>query len=207
MDHLIQKYTAITVEDLQKDLSIVYNAFIMFTVFFVFLLLMFFYRETVKKLTSFKNRKKLDLNKENNQDFGFFDFFKNVFMSISFIAVLCTGIAYSNGKEMLNKAQSGETVMGLKDVSLTEIKDKITIENNKLIIDKLPNNFDYKHDTIESNRKQVFEIERFSNTDKVLALIYTDPDIYDPVREYTLTVNELKEIIENQENRKKEVNS
>ena len=141
MDHLIQKYTAITVEDLQKDLSIVYNAFIMFTVFFVFLLLAFIFRETIKKLTSFKNRKKLDLNKDNNQDFVFFDFFKNVFMSISFIAVLCTGIAYSNGKEMLKKAQSGETVMVLKDVSLTEIKDKITIDNNKLTIDKLPDDF------------------------------------------------------------------
>lgn len=36
MDYLIQKYTSITVEDLQKDLSIVYNAFIMFTVFFFY---------------------------------------------------------------------------------------------------------------------------------------------------------------------------
>ena len=71
MDYLIQKYTSITVEDLQKDLSIVYNAFIMFTVFFVFLLLMSVYRETIKKLTYFKNRKKLDLNKDNNQDFVF----------------------------------------------------------------------------------------------------------------------------------------
>lgn len=132
MDYLIQKYTSITVEDLQKDLSIVYNAFIMFTVFFVFLLLMFVYRETIKKLTSFKNRKKLDLNKDNNQDFVFFDFFKNVFMVISFIAILCTEIAYLNGKEMLKKAQSGEVVMGFKDVPLTEIKDKITIDNNKM---------------------------------------------------------------------------
>ena len=34
MDHLIQKYTAITVEDLQKDLSIVYNAFIIVSIYF-----------------------------------------------------------------------------------------------------------------------------------------------------------------------------
>ena len=196
MDHLIQKYTAITVEDLQKDLSIVYNAFIMFTVFFVFLLLMFFYRETVKKLTSFKNRKKLDLNKKNNQDFGFFDFFKNVFMSISFIAVLCTRIAYSNGKEMLKKAQSGETVMGLKDVSLTEIKDKITIDNNKLTIDKLPDDFYYKDSTISKNEKQVFEIDRFLFSNEVLRIIHLDEDDESDT-EYKISAKELKEIREN----------
>ena len=196
MDHLIQKYTAITVEDLQKDLSIVYNAFIMFTVFFVFLLLAFIFRETIKKLTSFKNRKKLDLNKDNNQDFVFFDFFKNVFMSISFIAVLCTGIAYSNGKEMLAKAQSGETVMGWKDVSLTEIKDKITIDNDKLTIDNLPDNFKYKNDSYNKKEKQVFEIKSFLFTDKVLNLVYLDEDD-EPEAEYKISAKELKEIREN----------
>ena len=196
MDYLIQKYTSITVEDLQKDLSIVYNAFIMFTVFFVFLLLMFFYRETVKKLTSFKNRKKLDLNKDNNQDFVFFDFFKNVFMSISFIAVLCTGIAYLKGKEMLKKAQSGEVVMGFKDVSLIEIKDKITIDNNKMTIDKLPDNFYYKDSTISKNEKQVFEIDNFLYSNKVLKLVHMDED-YDLDEEYKISAKELKEIQEN----------
>lgn len=196
MDYLIQKYTSITVEDLQKDLSIVYNAFIMFTVFFIFLLLMFVYRETVKKLTSFKNKKKLDLNKDNNQDFVFFDFFKNVFMSISFIAVLCTGIAYSNGKEMLKKAQSGETVMGLKDVSLVEIKDKITIDNNKMTIDKLPDNFYYKDSTISKNEKQVFEIDNFLYSNKVLKLVHMD-EKYDLDEEYKISAKELKEIKEN----------
>lgn len=196
MDYLIQKYTSITVEDLQKDLSIVYNAFIMFTVFFVFLLLMFVYRETVKKLTSFKNRKKLDLNKDNNQDFVFFDFFKNVFMSISFIAVLCTGIAYLKGKEMLKKAQSGEVVMGFKDVSLIEIKDKITIDNNKMTIDKLPDNFYYKDSTISKNEKQVFEIDNFLYSNKVLKLVHMDED-YDLDEEYKISAKELKEIQEN----------
>ena len=157
MDHLIQKYTAITVEDLQKDLSIVYNAFIMFTVFFVFLLLAFIFRETIKKLTFFKNRKKLDLNKE---------------------------------------AQSGEVVMGLKDVPLTEIKDKITIDNNKLTIDKLPDNFYYKDSSISKNEKQEFEIKSFLFTDKVLNLVYLDEDD-EPEAEYKITGEELKEIREN----------
>ena len=196
MDYLIQKYTSITVEDLQKDLSIVYNAFIMFTVFFVFLLLMSVYRETIKKLTSFKNRKKLDLNKDNNQDFVFFDFFKNVFMSISIIAVLCTGIAYLNGKEMLKKAQSGEVVMGFKDVPLNEIKDKITIDNNKMTIDKLPDNFYYKDSTISKNEKQVFEIDRFLFSNEVLRIIHLDEDD-EPEAEYKISGKELKEIREN----------
>ena len=200
MDHLIQKYTAITVEDLQKDLSIVYNAFIMFTVFFVFLLLAFIFRETIKKLTFFKNRKKLDLNKENNQDFSFFNVFKNIFMGISFIVILFLGLTYSIGKETLKKAQSGEVVMGLKDVPLTEIKDKITIDNNKLTIDKLPDNFYYKDSSISKNEKQEFEIKSFLFTDKVLNLVYLDEDD-EPEAEYKITGEELKEIRENTKNR------
>lgn len=196
MDYLIQKYTSITVEDLQKDLSIVYNAFIMFTVFFVFLLLMSVYRGTIKKLTSFKNRKKLDLNKENNQDSISFDVFKNVFMGISFVVVLFSGLAYSNGKEMLAKAQSGETVMGWKEVSLTEIKDKITIDNNKLTIDKLPDNFKYKNNSFNKKEKQVFEIKTFLFTDKVLNLVYLD-DEGEPISKYEISAKELKEIQEN----------
>ena len=193
MDHLIQKYTAITVEDLQKDLSIVYNAFIMFTVFFVFLLLAFIFRETIKKLTFFKNRKKLDLNKENNQDFNFF---KNIFMGISFIVILFLGLTYSIGKETLKKAQSGEVVMGLKDVPLTEIKDKITIDNNKMTIDKLPDNFYYKDSTISKNEKQAFEIDRFLFSNEVLRIIHLDEDD-EPDTEYKISAKELKEIKEN----------
>lgn len=196
MDHLIQKYTAITVEDLQKDLSIVYNAFIMFTVFFVFLLLAFIFRETIKKLTFFKNRKKLDLNKENNQDFSFFNFFKNIFMGISFIVILFLGLTYSIGKETLKKAQSGEVVRGLKDVPLTEIKDKITIDNNKMTIDKLPDNFYYKDSTISKNEKQAFEIDRFLFSNEVLRIIHLDEDD-EPDTEYKISAKELKEIKEN----------
>lgn len=115
---------------------------------------------------------------------------------ISFIAVLCTGIAYSNGKEMLKKAQSGETVMGLKDVPLTEIKDKITIDNNKMTIDKLPDNFYYKDSTISKNEKQAFEIDRFLFSNEVLRIIHLDEDD-EPDTEYKISAKELKEIREN----------
>ena len=192
----------LTTEYIESYLPNIYNMFIIYGVLFIVLLLDLTLRIAIKNLTFFKNREKLKVKKkENNQTLFFINAIELMFLIAFFILSLFYGITYFNESEKLKKIQSGQTVMDWQQVSLVEIKDKITIENNKLIIDKLPNNFDYKHDTIESNRKQVFEIERFSNTDKVLALIYTDPDIYDPVREYTLTVNELKEIIENQENK------
>lgn len=206
MDYVILKYMPLTTEYIESYLPNIYNMFIIYGVLFIVLLLDLTLRIAIKNLTFFKNREKLKFKKkENNQTLFFINAIELMFLVAFFILSLFYGIKYFNESEKLRKIQSGQTVIDWQQVSLVEIKDKITIENNKLIIDKLPNNFDYKHDTIESNRKQVFEIERFSNTDKVLALIYTDPDIYDPVREYTLTVNELKEIIENQENRKKEV--
>lgn len=196
MDYLIEKYMPLTVKDIEIDLSNIYNVFIIFIVLFIFFLLDFIFREADKKLTIFKNRKKLNLNKEKTQDNISFDFFKNIFMGISFVVVLFSGLAYSNGKEMLKKSQSGETVMGWKDVSLTEIKDKITIDNDKLTIDKLPDNFKYKNDSYNKKEKQVFEIKSFLFTDKVLNLVYLD-DEGEPVSKYEISAKELKEIREN----------
>lgn len=202
MDYVILKYMPLTTEYIESYLPNIYNMFIIYGVLFIVLLLDLTLRIAIKNLTFFKNREKLKLKKkENNQTLFFINAIESMFLVAFFILSLFFGVNYFNESEKLRKIQSGQTVMDWQQVSLVEIKDKITIENNKLIIDKLPNNFDYKHDTIESNRKQVFEIERFSNTDKVLSLTYRDPDIYDPVREYTLTVDELKEIIENQENK------
>lgn len=196
MGYLIEKYTPLTVKDIEIDLSNIFNVFIIFSVFFVLFLLEFIFRKVDKEITIFKNRKKLNLNKENNQDSISFDVFKNVFMGISFVVVLFSGLAYSNGKEMLAKAQSGETVMGWKDVSLTEIKDKITIDNDKLTIDNLPDNFKYKNDSYNKKEKQVFEIKSFLFTDKVLNLVYLDEDD-EPEAEYKISAKELKEIREN----------
>lgn len=196
MDYLIEKYMPLTVKDIEIDLSNIYNVFIIFIVLFILFLLDFIFREVDKKLTIFKNRKKLNLNKEKTQDNISFDFFKNVFMGISFVVVLFSGLAYSNGKEMLAKAQAGETVMGWKDVSLTEIKDKITIDNDKLTIDSLPDNFKYKKDSFNKKEKQVFEIKSFLFTDKVLRLVYYDEE-GEPESEYKISGKELKEIREN----------
>lgn len=196
MDYFIEKYTPLTVKDIEVDLSNIYNVFIIFIVLFIFFLLEFIFRKASKKLTVFKNRKKLNLNKENNQDSISFDFFKNVFMGVSFVVILFSGLAYSNGQEILKKAQSGETIMGWKAVSLTEIKDKITIDNDKLTIDKLPDNFKYKNDSYNKKEKQVFEIESFLFNNEVLSLVYYDEE-GEPESEYKISAKELKEIQEN----------
>ena len=208
MDYVILKYMPLTTEYIESYLPNIYNMFIIYGVLFIVLLLDLTLRIAIKNLTFFKNREKLKLKKkENNQTLFFINAIELMFLVAFFILSLFYGIKYFNESEKLKKLQSGQTVMDWQQVSLVEIKDKITIENNKLIIDKLPNNFDYKHDTIENNRKQVFEISSFSKNNELLKLTYREYDLDQPDREYIITVNELKEIIENQENRKKEVNS
>ena len=193
----------LTTEDLQNELSEINHFFIMFSVFFVVLLLVFIFKARNNNLTFFKNRKKLNINKENNQDFiSFifvdFGFLKSVFMVVSFVFVMFAISMHSETKEKLKKAESGEITWGWKNVSLTEIKDKITIENNKLIIDKLPSNFDYNNSYIKKDKKQIFEIEKGSKNDKFVKLVYIYRDEDDNDIEYKITKNEFKEIQENQ---------
>lgn len=191
---MIQKYMPLTVEDLQSNLSNINVFFIMFSIFSVILLLEFIFR---------LRNKMLNLNKEGNQDFiSFifvdFGFLKSIFMMVSFVFVFFAISMHSETKEKLKKAESGETTWGWKDVSLTEIKDNITIENNKLIIDKLPSNFDYTNSYIKKDKRQIFDIEKISKTDKFVKLVYTYKDEDDNYIEYKIAKNEFKEIQENQ---------
>ena len=191
---MIQKYMPLTVEDLQSNLSNINVFFIMFSIFSVILLLEFIFR---------LRNKMLNLNKEGNQDFiSFifvdFGFLKSIFMMVSFVFVFFAISMHSATKEKLKKAESGETTWGWKDVSLTEIKDNITIENNKLIIDKLPSNFDYTNSYIKKDKRQIFDIEKISKTDKFVKLVYTYKDEDDNYIEYKIAKNEFKEIQENQ---------
>lgn len=191
---MIQKYMPLTVEDLQSNLSNINVFFIMFSIFSVILLLEFI----------FKLRNKiLNLNKEDNQDFiSFifvdFGFLKSIFMVVSFVFVMFAISMHSEIEEKLKKAESGEITWGWKDVSLTEIKDNITIENNKLIINKLPSNFDYANSYIKKDKRQVFDIEKISKTDKFVKLVYIYKDEDDNYIEYKIPKNEFKEIQENQ---------
>lgn len=191
---MIKKYMPLTVEDLQSNVSNINVFFIMFSVFSVILLLEFIFR---------LRNKMLNLNKEGNQDFiSFifvdFGFLKSIFMMVSFVFVFFAISMHSETEEKLKKAESGETTWGWKEVPLTEIKNIITIENNKLIIEKLPSNFDYKNSYNKKDKKQIFEIKRGSKTDKFVKLVYIYKDEDDNDIEYKITKDEFKEIQENQ---------
>lgn len=193
MDYIILKYTPLTIDELKDDLSYSYNVIIIFGIFFIICLLSFIIRE----LIFLKNKKKLDLDK---RDFNLFNFLQSVVMGVSFVVVLFSIFSYSDKSKILKRAESGEIVRVWKGVSLTEIKDNITIYNNKLRIEKLPKNFKYSNVYLYEDTPKEFEISYYSNNKKVKLSLDED-------EEYIINANELKEIIENQENRKKEVNS
>lgn len=180
----------LTTEDLQNSLSDINSVFIIFSVFFVILLLVLIFKI---------RNKKLNINKENNQDsillvFIEFGFLRSIFMIVCFVFVLFSISTYTETKEKLKKAESEEITWGWKEVSLTELKNNITIENNKLIIDRLPSNFDYKNSYIKKDKKQIFEIEKGSKKDKFVKLVYIYRDEDDNTIEYKITKNEFKEI-------------
>lgn len=197
MDYVILKYMPLTVEELKSELSFTYNVLAIFSVLFIVCLLIFILREVI----FFKNnKKKLDLNKK---DFNFFDFFQATVMGVSLVVVIFSSFSYSNESEMLKKAQKGETIRGWKDASLFEIKDKITIYNNTLRIEELPKNFKYKNRDLNGDFPKEFEISYTSRDNKKVKLITSSSD--DLNIEYEITVEDLNKLIENQENRKKEV--
>ena len=187
MDYIILKYTPLTIDELKSDLSYSYNVIIIFSILFAICLLSFIIRE----LIFFKNKKKLDLDK---RDFNLFDFLQSVVMGVSFVVVLFSIFSYSNKSETLKRVESGETIKVWKGVSLTEIKDNITIYNNKLRIEKLPKNFKYSNVFLYEDSPKEFEISYYSNNKK--AKLRLDED-----EEYRITAEELKEIQENKKNR------
>lgn len=187
MDYIILKYTPLTIDELKSDLSYSYNVIIIFSILFVICLLSFIIREII----FFKNKKKLDLDK---RDFNLFDFLQSVVMGVSFVVVLFSIFSYSNKSETLKRVETGETVRVWKGISLTEIKDNITIYNNKLRIEKLPKNFKYSNVFLYEDSPKEFEISYYSNNKK--AKLRLDED-----EEYRITAEELKEIQENKKNR------
>ena len=194
MDYIILKYMPLTIDELKSDLSYSYNVIIIFSIFFVICLLSFIIRE----LIFLKNKKKLDLNKGdfNKGDFNLFNFLQSVVMGVSFVVVLFSIFSYSDKSETFKRVKSGETVRAWKGVSLTEIKDNITIYNNKLRIEKLPKNFKYSNVYLYEDTPKEFEISYYSNNKKVKLSLDED-------EEYIITVEDLNKLIENQENRKK----
>lgn len=193
MEDIILKYTPLTIDELKSDLSYSYNVIIIFSIFFIICLLSFIIRE----LIFFRNKKKLDLDKE---DFNLFDFLQSAVMGVSFVVVLFSIFSYSEKQEILKRAESGKIVRGWKDASLFEIKDKITVYNNTLRIEELPKNFKYKNRDLNEDFPKEFEISYLSN-DKKVKISTSSSDDWNI--EYEITVEDLNKLIEDQENRKK----
>lgn len=187
MDYVILKHIPLTIDELKSDLFYSYNVIVIFSILFAICLLSFIIRE----LIFFKNKKKLDLDK---RDFNLFNFLQSVVMGVSFVAVLFSIFSYSNKSETLKRVESGETVKVWKGVSLTEIKDNITIYNNKLRIEKLPKNFKYSNVYLFEDTPKEFDISYYSNN-KIVKLRLDEDE------EYRITAEELKEIQESTKNR------
>ena len=62
----------------------------------------------------------------------------------------------------------------------------------------MPSNFDYNNSYIKKDKRQVFDIEKISKTDKFVKLVYIYKDEDDNYIEYKIPKNEFKEIQENQ---------
>lgn len=197
MNDIISKYTPLTVEELKSELSFTYNVLAIFSVLFIVCLLSFILREVIFLKN---NKKKLDLDK---RDFNFFDFFQATVMGVSLVVVIFSSFSYSNESEMLKKAQKGGIVRGWKDASLFEIEDKITIYNNTLRIEELPENFKYKNRDLNGDFPKEFEISYLSNDNKKVTLSTSSSE--DLNIEYEITVEDLNKLIKYQENRQKKV--
>lgn len=88
--------------------------------------------------------------------------YKSLFKNIGIIFI-CTGLCYLslNGLFQTSKKitdyqnQKYET----KTIPLTNIKDNIIVENNKVIIKPLEQNYKYKDDKFDKTKEQTFKIE------------------------------------------------
>lgn len=88
--------------------------------------------------------------------------YKSLFKNIGIIFI-CTGLCYLslNGLSQTSKKitdyqnQKYET----KAIALTDIKDNIIVENNKVKIKPLEQNYKYKDDKFDKTKEQTFKIE------------------------------------------------
>lgn len=99
----------------------------------------------------------LNFNKEN--------IIETITQSI-FIILIITGLLLTAGYNNYPKKH----YTNLKITQLNEIQNLIHIKDDKLTIDKLPENYKYKNDKYNKNESQVFKIEhdKFFNTYKLV---------------------------------------
>lgn len=120
-----------------------------FELMYMFLIYIFFKLMCISGFDLFYEIKKKTKNKKYILKLGFL----SVFCTIILITLICS-IPFLD-KKYNNYRKQYEP----KQISIIDIKDNITIDNNKVIIKPLEQNYKYKDDKFNKTKEQTFKIE------------------------------------------------
>lgn len=120
-----------------------------FGLMYMFLIYTFFKLMCISGFDLFYEIKKKTKNKKDILKLGFL----SVFCTIILITLICS-IPFLDEKYNNYRKQYEP-----KQISIIDIKDSITIDNNKVIIKPLEQNYKYKDDKFDKTKEQTFKIE------------------------------------------------
>lgn len=120
-----------------------------FGLMYMFLIYIFFKAMCISGFDLFYEIKKKTKNKKYILKLGFL----SVFCTIILITLICS-IPFLDEKYNNYRKQYEP-----KQISIIDIKDNITIDNNKVIIKPLEQNYKYKDDKFDKTKEQTFKIE------------------------------------------------
>ena len=120
-----------------------------FGLMYMFLIYIFFKLMCISGFDLFYEIKKKTKNKKYILKLGFL----SVFCTIILITLICS-ISFLDEKYNNYRKQYEP-----KQISIIDIKDNITIDNNKVIIKPLEQNYKYKDDKFDKTKEQTFKIE------------------------------------------------
>ena len=120
-----------------------------FGLMYMFLIYIFFKLMCISGFDLFYEIKKKTKNKKYILKLGFL----SVFCTIILITLICS-IPFLDEKYNNYRKQYEP-----KQISIIDIKDSITIDNNKVIIKPLEQNYKYKDDKFDKTKEQTFKIE------------------------------------------------
>lgn len=142
MDNLITKTTLLTNEEYQNGITTIkdnlLNELLVLILFLGILALTYFIAKKYINLIS--------------AILAFFSGILSMMLFLLLIVTLGSLIVYSATNE------PGVTMVQ-KDVSLTEIKNHIKVDNNRLTINTLPENYQYKNDKFDKTKPHDFKID------------------------------------------------
>ena len=144
MDNLITKMTLLTNEEYQNNITTIKNNLLKELLVLILFLGML-------ALTYFIAKKYIDLI------FAILAFFTGISSIMLFILLVIT-LMFSFVYTATN--EPGKTMVQ-NDASLSEIKNYIKIDNNRLTIDTLPENYQYKDNKLDKTKAHDFKIDDF----------------------------------------------